>query len=140
MLVSDLRVHFPDAISSLIASVNGNNNLTTKIKEGVYQIGSFGGTHFLPDYEHYPELSIGPYGVCDNPDQILAACPEIEASDRKFLITITPVEKCNEPDWGGWRWHKWGDYIGTQTPTHEYLYDEPIIDLVYCYHIYEKKS
>jgi hypothetical protein len=39
-----------------------------------------------------------------------------------------------------WRWHKWGEYIGTKNPQHEYLYDEDeSIQEVFCYHIYKRK-
>ena len=33
----------------------------------------------------------------------------------------------------GWRWHKWGPYIGTQDPQCEYLADEPEIKEVFVY-------
>jgi hypothetical protein len=37
----------------------------------------------------------------------------------------------------GWRYHKWGDYIGSQNPQSEYLYDDTHIDAVWTFHIYE---
>lgn len=43
--------------------------------------------------------------------------------------------KEHEPPKDGWRWHKWGPYIGTQEPKAEYLYDEPTITLIYTYTI-----
>ena len=91
------------------------------------------------DWEQYPELGeFNCYGVCDDYRQVLGQCPELEATGREFAITVTPVVKANQAESGGWRWHKWGPYIGTQTPTTEYLYDEPEIEKVYCYHIYER--
>jgi hypothetical protein len=48
------------------------------------------------------------------------------------------VIKANQSHEGGWRWHKWGEYIGKYEPQYEYLYDEPEIEKVYVYHIYEK--
>jgi len=47
------------------------------------------------------------------------------------------IRKDLEPTDGGWRWHKWGEYIGTQNPQMEYIHDEPEIEKVYVYHIYE---
>jgi hypothetical protein len=46
--------------------------------------------------------------------------------------------KANQPKEDGWRWRKWGQYIGALEPTCEYIADEPHIDKVYVYHIYEK--
>ena len=80
-----------------------------------------------------------PYGVCDNYEQILERVEKINyylESDKKFCIVITPIEKSRQPAMGGWRWHKWGAYIGDQDSTSEYLYDEPNIEKVYVYHIY----
>jgi len=91
----------------------------------------------MSGYEHYTD-GIDAYGVCDSVEQLLAACPELEAPGRRFVVTVTPVKRANQPADGGWRWHKWGDYIGTQNPQHEYLYDDVHIDMVLCYHIFEK--
>lgn len=78
------------------------------------------------------------YGVCDNYEQILKLVPELESDpDSNYIITITEVTKGNN---GGWRWHKWGPYIGDHEPQAEYLDDEPNIDKVFCYHIYGVKS
>ena len=82
---------------------------------------------------------IGCYGVCDHYQQILDKCPLlVESKERKFVITITSVKRANEPSGGGWRWHKWGEYIGSKNPQCEYLYDEKDIEEVFVYHIYEK--
>lgn len=83
----------------------------------------------------------GAYGVCDSLENLLEEYPELlDESDgcRKFVVVMHRIDKSDQPDLGGWRWHKWGDYIGKQTPTCEYIYDEPIIETVYCFHIYEK--
>ena len=80
----------------------------------------------------------GSYGVCDHLANLFQVYPELLAEGRTFVVSMTPIDRDDEPEDGGWRWHKWGAYIGTQKPTCEHLYDEPDIDLVYCYHIYEK--
>ncbi|MHA1169977.1 MAG: hypothetical protein ACTSRU_19285 [Candidatus Hodarchaeales archaeon] len=77
------------------------------------------------------------YGVCDNIDQILKRYPELEQPDRYFMVTLKEIRREDQPDRGGWRWHKWGEYIGDQKSEHEYLYDEEI-DSVICFHIYEQ--
>ena len=83
------------------------------------------------------------YGVADDLDQIRAYYKsEIEDPQRYFVIGVTPVEK--DPDnagkGGGWRWHKWGPYIGTQDPQCEYLDDEPEIDKIFVFSLYELRD
>ena len=112
-----------------------------ELQTGIYEIGHFGMSNWPFGYERGTKLSIAPYGVCDTVDQILAACPELQADlKRQFVITVTPVVKNEQPSEGGWRWHKWGPYIGTKTPKQEYLIDEEDIDSVLVYHIYEKET
>ena len=78
------------------------------------------------------------YGVCDSPEQLIEHMPEdIKTSEVRYVISLVKLEKKDQPDWGGWRWHRWGEYIGTQKPQCEYLHDEPEIETVWTYHIYE---
>lgn len=89
-------------------------------------------------FELYPadelEEDIGPdcesFGVADDPTQILERFPGLITSPRNYLITCTRIPK--DPDnagkGGGWRWRKWGFYIGTGDPQHEYLDDEDGFD------------
>jgi len=76
------------------------------------------------------------YGVCDNYEQVIEQYGLIE-SEGNFTVSITPMYKKNQSENGGWRWHKWGGYIGVQEPTCEYLYDEPDIELVYVFQIHK---
>lgn len=90
--------------------------------------------------KYLSDMMSGPddYGVCDNWEQITAKWPEIEDNHCLYVISLAEVRKADQPEWGGWRWHKWGDYIGTKTPEHEHLYDEgPDIESVFTFHIYE---
>jgi hypothetical protein len=80
------------------------------------------------------------YGVCDGIENLIAVIPELLLPDREFVVLLTEISKSEQPEDYGWRWHKWGDYIGTQTPTTEYIANEPEIETVYCYHIYENIS
>jgi len=75
-------------------------------------------------------------GVCDNVEQILAHHPDIEKSAQRFVVGVVAIRKEWEPEKEGWRWHKWGKYIGTQNPRCEYLVDEPEIEQVYCYQVH----
>lgn len=76
------------------------------------------------------------YGVCDSPEQLLSLY-DFEADTRSFFISFVEIRKDNQPSDGGWRWHKWGPYVGKQKPMCEYIYDEPDIKNVFTYHIYE---
>lgn len=73
------------------------------------------------------------YGVCDSWEQIVEECPRLQADREPYVIRITPVVK---GDNGGWRWHKWGPYIGVHSPEYEYLDDEPAIEKVYTFSIH----
>ena len=109
------------------------------------------------------------YGVCDNVDDILnfdisgyydeeyydgedraellAELPYktlgelLEKSDRQYAIFMVPMRQEEQSEQGGWRWHKWGPYIGKHNVKYEYLYDEDMSDIgqthVYVFHIYE---
>lgn len=83
------------------------------------------------------------YGVCDNASQVLDYYDSLYKqhedymTDKKFVILLTPVFKEDQPESDGWRWHKWGQYIGKYEPKCEYLYDEKGIDYVYCFTILE---
>jgi hypothetical protein len=80
------------------------------------------------------------FGVCDDVEQILAHHPDIKESAQRFVVgVILFIKKLEQPrglNYGGWRWHKWGEYIGTQKPQCEYLGDEPEIEQVYVYQVY----
>ena len=81
------------------------------------------------------------YGVADNALNIIEHHPELNASDnRKFVVFMTEVRREDEPMLDGWRWDKWGEYIGTQNPQHEYLAFEDNIDSVFVYHIFWLKK
>lgn len=83
------------------------------------------------------------YGVCDNASQALDYYDNLYKQnkdymeDKMFVILLVPVIRKQEPESGGWRWHKWGRYIGKFEPKCEYLHDEDGIDYVYCFDILE---
>lgn len=84
------------------------------------------------------------YGVCDNASQVLDVYDEIvkkstskeaeEQMNGEFIIRLMPVFRKYDT---GWRWHKWGGYIGEQKPECEYISDETDIDMVYAFKIYK---
>jgi hypothetical protein len=108
---------------------------------GIYDIGHFNGSHLFPEdeFDQYPSgINCGAYGVCDSVENLLTHAPELITSERQFVITLTSVRRDQQSPSGGWRWHKWGDYIGSHDIQCEYLYDEEGIDEVFCYHVFEK--
>lgn len=89
------------------------------------------------------------YGVCDSPEQLLELFPIIDAlENRYFCIAMTQMLRSEQAPEGGWRWHKWGGYVGVHEPQNEYLYDEipqyrsdgKSIDEVWVFHIYELRE
>jgi len=133
-------------LSGVYIMLKSNPMITeNELQEGVYLSDYSFQLHTLERSKSYikdPEFLTNDfawyYGVCDGIDNLLEVIPELLSPDCEFVVLLHKITKSGQPRYEGWRWHKWGDYIGTQTPTTEYIYDEPEIELVYCYHIYEK--
>ena len=81
------------------------------------------------------------YGVCDSPEQFIDRFKAaLEQDPRTFVVSFAHIPKNpdNEGMGGGWRWHKWGPYIGDGKPQCEYLDDEEgFSDGVYIYHVFQ---
>lgn len=97
--------------------------------------------HLRPSELNYPDFQdFNCYGVCDSAEQLMSCLPnEVINGETAYVISITQINKADEPEQHGWRWHKWGPYIGVHEPQCEYIADEPEIETVYCYHIYKVK-
>lgn len=118
--------NFHNDISDCI-NLKNNHSLWFVSSDGV-PISELKGTR--PD-------QLAEYMVCDNVEQALEYWKgAVENPDHKYVIALMPIKKSDEPETDGWRWHKWGKYIGTQKPQCEYMFDEPEIEMVYCAHIY----
>lgn len=134
-----------DPMLRLMAEVTGGCTQATRLGTGQY-LSHLNWDHQIRDLiaEKWPEFKgWGPncYGVCDTPEQLTEKFPQIEADPRRFVIHFAHISKKDQSPQGGWRWHKWGQYVGDGEPTCEYLYDEPgFDDGVYVYHIYEVKE
>lgn len=59
---------------------------------------------------------------------------------NKYIVELRSVYRDTQPREDGWRWSKWGTYLGTQERRSEYLYDEPDISCVFTYHIFKINS
>lgn len=105
-----------------------------EIEQGVFATWAFhaGDTWF-------PEFNEVESGVADSVEQIKRH-HNIVNDSREFIILVTPIRRDEQPEQGGWRWHKWGAYIGTHKPRCEYLYDEQGIEQVFVYTILERRN
>jgi hypothetical protein len=143
MLVSCSQIITGNPVLNITA-----NRKVEELQKGIYIVYPFGSSDFPrgSEWEYFPEFDQikdidfyrGSYGVCDSIENLLQVYTELQHSDREFTVMLTPVIKAEQLENSDWRWCKWGPYIGTQNPQHEYIYDEPNIDMVYVYHIYER--
>jgi hypothetical protein len=79
------------------------------------------------------------YGVCDSPENLLEH-PDykeiLNHPQRRFTVFLAEIRKEDQGE-RGWRWHKWGPYIGAHEPQYEYLADEEGIERVFVFQIVE---
>ena len=130
------------AMSTILEVLSDGNPMPIRLQKGVYQIHHFSlnialGWRQSSFEDQFPELNdtLSCYGVCDSVDQLLQLYRTfLENDPRRFVVSVTELLRENQPEVGGWRWHKWGPYIGTQKPQHEYLYDETHINRVFTFH------
>lgn len=150
----------PDQMTTILELI-GQGGTPTRVRRGVYVSRCFSFDHLIAEdvYEPFHEAhkrihengedfntvweeysnrlgGLDEYGVCDNIEQVLSRF-DFEADEREFVINFVEIRRDEQPADGGWRWHKWGEYIGTQNPQYEYIHDEPEIESVFCYHVYE---
>ncbi len=134
----------PGAMALVARTLSGASGPPKRLQKGVYQVEHFSFELEIRNRQAFhldcPPLSRGfdIYGVCDSVEQLIGSLPEeVTEGHRFFCLAVTPIRKADQPAEGGWRWKKWGPYIGTKQPATEYLYDEPLIDEVLCYHLHE---
>ena len=136
----------PSEIYAMIAQINGIDLSSEKTYFEHYTTGVYRHDGYIFNFNGFIEERCEDeisdkwvvYGVCDNYEQVLERYKDIlNNTDKNYVVGMCTVDRCRQSSEGGWRWHKWGEYIGTQNPKHEYLYDDTHIDRVYCFHIYE---
>jgi hypothetical protein len=121
-------------------------NLITKQRQ-VYNSKTYWNTlNSIPrdrmrDYINYDNNTLY-YGVADSIDQIVDLYNKNKENEGGWfkgnhVILCRKVIKDPDNPCSGWRWHKWGEYIGTQNPQCEYLNDEPLIEEVITFSIYK---
>lgn len=136
----------PSEIYSMIAQINGIDLSSENAYFEHYATGVYRHDGYIFNFDGFiNERCVNKVvdklvrnGVCDNYGQVLEEHKDILNNPNKnYVIGMCTVDRIKQPSDGGWRWHKWGKYIGNQNPEHEYLYNDTHIDKVYCYHIYE---
>jgi len=132
----------PSQIGMILSIIGGPNLIPERIAQGIYLT-----THWSVDQlgvkfrerwkeDDVEELPFPDYGVCDTPSQVVSTYALNERPEKLILVCVK-IDKKQQSQKGGWRWHKWGPYIGNQNPTCEYIFDEPAIDTVYTFQVYE---
>lgn len=133
-------VEFDKPILAILEIIAGDRPKLRKILDGVWQCPHFNFEHCVEEkLEIYPDELEQPHGVADNIDQVLNFL-KLHEREEEYCVAFTELLRENEPESGGWRWHKWGDYIGTREPQCEYLAHEPEIDRVIVWHVYRFKE
>lgn len=140
---------------AVLGAISGGEDKLTRVGKGLYVIHHWNFEFCVPEgalikktysreesaaalAEMKAETWISEYGVCDSPEQFMEALGEkLEAREKRYVVSFVQMLRKEQPADGGWRWHKWGPYIGKKEPQYEYLYDEKEIDEVYTYHFYE---
>jgi hypothetical protein len=151
-MLANLNTNCADpGVAAILAVLSGRGEGPENTEPGIYVHCGFNFTNYLEcgtfiagwAIENLPGTEggdyISTYGVCDTVEQWKEAYAAlVNHPTRKFAVGFTEVRKADEPESGGWRWHKWGPYIGTKSPQCEYIAHEgPEIESVLTYSIVE---
>lgn len=144
MTIANIQLKPMDPAIAAITSMISGGQKTEKIGDGMFICGHWNFDDHLDKrwepYWHDRELQVPSFGVCDSPVQFLEKCGDSLRNDaaNEYVISFVLIKQEDQPPDGGWRWHKWGEYIGDKSPQFEYLFDEPDINEVYTFHVYRK--
>ncbi len=124
----------------------GGQVVPEKIDQGMYIVGHWNVEEMVVgdevrkrwNEEKYVSPPFPEFGVVDYPHQLLEVV-DLHTIPEKVFVTFVKIERdqSNANIGGGWRWHKWGDYLGIQNPQCEYIDDEPDIECVYTFSVHE---
>lgn len=134
----ELKTHDPDL--RMILDMLGSH--PTHVRTGVYTDCGFNfDNHVGDDWDPYfYDDDVPSYGVADSIEQFFEVYGhKIETSERFYAVGFTEVLRSEQPSKGGWRWHKWGEYVGLRLPQFEYLHDEPEIESVVTFSVVRRK-
>lgn len=127
----------------LMLSLMGGSKGTQQVAPGFF-IGPLNLNMLVEhvEVEKYPSIpGIGSYPtsyyVCDTPQQFVERYGKIlESAEGRYITFFAHIERTPGEE-GGWRWHKWGEYLGDLNPQNEYLDDEgeEFAEGVYVVHV-----
>lgn len=120
-----------------LAHINFNHEIGHLIKN---DWPSFTGGTDWTDFDYRNDDLFNSYGVVDHWTQL--PLKRLDGDDRPLLVFLGRHAKADQSPRGGWRWHKWGPYLGVfreQAAAHEYLYDTPDVVEVWSYQVVELK-
>lgn len=145
MLVTAQPKMMDPVLGLVLGAIGAERSARGTLQPGLVEISHFSADHaFIVKKSNWDEeerFGCPFYGVADSTDQALEyAKKHLGDRPERFCVFVTHIVKdlSNAGRGGGWRWHKWGPYIGTGTPTMEYLDDEKeFADGVYVFHIHE---
>ncbi len=146
MLV-DPKFSHNNPIIGIVAAMHGGPVIPERINKGMYIAGHWNvGDMTVNIRDRWKEkdwvthdISVPESGVCDSPEQLMKKV-DFESIPEPVFISFVRISRDEQPLQGGWRWHKWGEYIGDHEPMHEYLHDERDIFEVYTFSVHELKS
>lgn len=130
---------YPDEVMAKILAIMSQGQRARQIEPGMIELGHFNASHEWQVSEWHEhdghslftwenENRIPDTCVVDSPAQWKAKFYDQLAADSEIWCAFfTHIEK-TPGQTGGWRWHKWGPYVGEGEPTREYLDDEPGFD------------
>lgn len=82
------------------------------------------------------------FGVVDHWSQLPLAA--LDADPRNLLVYLGWHRRADQSPQGGWRWHKWGPYLGVHAPEsstdYEYLHDATDVVEVWSYCVVEVRG
>lgn len=146
MLVDIKQGRTDPGMDMIFRVIGGGNSGLIRIDRGMYLASHWSIEHIVPvknrwkDNDGYAHLGDLPdSGVCDTPEQAVEKL-KLREHPVPMFVTFVCVRRADQSPTGGWRWHKWGEYIGDHWPQHEYIYDERDIDQVYTFSIYQPQS
>lgn len=131
------------AILAMVAASGNRSRDTVRHETGLYEIGHWNFDNCVKEnldgygFGDGADDNIG-FGVCDSIEQFKRTewFERVVQSANKYAVSFVVVRKDDQPDVGGWRWHKWGAYCGEMEPQCEYLKDEPVIEQACTFHVY----
>ena len=82
------------------------------------------------------------FGVVDHWSQLPLAA--LDADPRNLLVYLGLHRRADQSPDGGWRWHRWGPYLGVHAPenstNYEYLHEATDVVEVWSYCVVEVRG